>query len=236
MPAKRSRRAKATPAKSKGRNSNAVPIAIVIVAALALYVLIYVSNAPVQNMVPSNGTLVTTAAPLAPRPALNITLNVTNDEVTGRYGYWALANYTRTIKAYQEQNGSYILSIMLRGTWTTFAGAVSPTSNTTIEAINASGPFEITYTASPGNATLNSSADLNGFIGTFNANGTSTDIMKQMYADQRGPPDSFGWSQRYFGTNAIQILDYMGVFGYQNQTYSVIFNGTYANVTGNIAT
>ena len=73
---------------------------------------------------------------------LNISLSISNDEIVGRFGYWALANYTRTVKGYRILNSnssnSYFLIVGLNGTWRTFAGSLSP-DNGTAEPLNGQG-------------------------------------------------------------------------------------------------
>jgi hypothetical protein len=175
---------------------------------------------------------------------LNITLRITNDEIVGRYGYWALANYTRTVKGYQILNSSsnassnvYFLIVGLNGTWRTFAGALSP-SNGTVEPLNGSGPLHIKYSAIEGYP-LNMSAQLTGYIGKFDLNGTASDVLKGRYANQTGiSPSAFHWTERYFNFsgNVNATRNYTCVFTFGDQTYSIIINQTGDYTTGDIVT
>ncbi len=170
---------------------------------------------------------------------LNITLNITNDEIVGRMGYWALANYTRTIKGYRilSANNTYFLIISLNGTWRTFAGALSP-GNGIVEPANGSGTFLIRYSAIEPYP-LNNSAQLYGSLGNFNLNGSANDIVKGMYANQTGiSPSSFQWTRRYFGfIGGLNITkNYTGVFSLGNQSYSIIINQTGERAKGDILT
>ena len=176
--------------------------------------------------------------------ALNITLKITNDEIVGRYGYWALANYTRTVKAYpmlnpnsSNSNSAYFLMVDLNGTWRTFAGALSP-DNGTLEPLNGSGAFYVKYDAIE-NYTLNKSAQLNGYVGEFNLNGTIKDILKGRYANQTGiSPSTFHWTVRYFNFSGSvnTTKSYVSAFTFGTQTYGITINQTGTQTTGDIVT
>jgi len=170
--------------------------------------------------------------------SMNISLKVYNDEMPGMFGYWALGNYTRTVKAYYIGNSSYYLIIGLNGTWNTFAGALSP-KNGSVQPANGSGTFNVAYTAIESNVTLNKSAQLSGYIGAFNLNGTQQDIANQTYNNQSGiSNNTFSWTQRYFGFQGVPQIygNYSAVFKYNSETFSIRINSTKESVIGDIVT
>lgn len=192
---------------------------------------------------PVTTVAVSSGAPVLGPQVLNISLNIINDEIVGRFGYWALANYTRTVKAYRILNSnssnSYFLIVSLNGTWRTFAGALSP-SNGTMEPDNGSGPFRISYSAIE-DYPLNTTARLKGYIGQFNLNGTASDIVRGRYANQTGiSPSTFHWTEHYFGfLGGLNITrNYTAVFRYSpgNQEYVIIINQTGLYTEGDILT
>ncbi len=176
--------------------------------------------------------------------ALNITLKITNDEIVGRYGYWALANYTRTVEAYpmlspnsSNYSGAYLLMVDLNGTWRTFAGALSP-GNGTLEPLNGSGPFYVKYYAIEDYA-LNRSAQLSGYAGEYSLNGTTDDILKGRYANQTGiSPSTFHWTVRYFNFSGSVNLtkSYVSAFTFGTQAYVITVNQTGTHTSGDIVT
>jgi hypothetical protein len=203
----------------------------------------YASSAAMYSTTIS--TVVTTTVASAPPmnlgpQALNITFVASNDEMVGCCGYWALANYTRTVKAYpilgSNSTNAYFLIVSLNGTWNTFAGALSPNSGIK-ELHNGSGTFDIRYSAIEDYA-LNTSAQHNGYLGRYYFGGSARDIMKGAYANQTGALHPFQWTSRYFGfIGAMNITDnYTGTFTMRNQTYSIIFNSTGEYSEGDIVT
>ncbi|MHB1830147.1 MAG: hypothetical protein ACYCO0_02025 [Candidatus Micrarchaeaceae archaeon] len=236
------------PRKSKGRNGKIAPhnlaklSYVIVLAAIAVYSvhLAIMANSNFGS-VNFNYTMLTPSlnssksAPFV--QALNITLHYTGTEIGGKYGYWALANYTRTIHASSMGNNTYLLSVQLNGTWRTFAGAISP-NNLTKEPINGSGPFIINYTAIQ-KGVLNTSAQAYGYIGSFNMGGTAGDVLKGYYRNQTGSSlNAFSWTARYFNfTGNLNATDYTAVFRYGNQTYEIsLANITSGTVKGNIVT
>ena len=49
-----------------------------------------------------------------------------NDEDSGMVGYWALDNYTETVTVWQESSRELYAFVYYSGTWTAYAGALSP--------------------------------------------------------------------------------------------------------------
>ena len=162
---------------------------------------------------------------------MNITLNITNDQFADNtYGYWALANYSRNIRAFAITSNSYYITISLNGTWRTFAGVKSPGSGTP-EPKNGSGTFNVHYSFSIfGN--LNTSVQLNGSLGRYNLNGSYKGIEGQVFQEQNASVASpFAWLDKYFGTNLAMRSsnNYSSVFTYRNQTYVILLY----NISGN---
>lgn len=231
------------PRNVKGAQYNLAKFSYVIVlAALAVYsVHLAIMASSNFSSVTFNYTMPTPSLNVAKSTpfvqVLNITLHYTNTEIAGRYGYWALANYTRNIRALSMGGNTYLLFVQLNGTWSTFAGAVSP-NNLTKEPINGSGPFSINYTAVQAGI-LNSSAQAYGYIGSFDMGGSASDILKGYYRNQTGSnPNAFSWTARYFNFNGnLNATGYTAVFRYGNQTYEIsLANMTSGSVKGNIVT
>lgn len=126
-------------------------------------------------------------SPLPPgsRVILHVSFVDVNVEDGGNVGYWALDTLYFTDTFWQAPDGSiyYLLSIV--GTWTTFAGALSP-QNGVSEPATGSGTLvqewsgHILTTFEPG------SRPTSGFIGVFNAGGTKADVLLGTYALQQG--------------------------------------------------
>ncbi len=236
------------PRKRKGGNWKRAPYNpaklsyVLVLAAVAVYS-VHLAIMATSNFGPVNFNytmIIPSLNASKPNPqaqVLNITLRSTNMEIAGKYGYWALANYTRSVRASALGNNTYALFVRLNGTWRTFAGAISP-NNLTKEPVNGSGPFTINYTAIQ-KGVLNASAQAYGYIGSFNMGGTAGDIIKGYYRNQTGSnPDAFLWTARYFNfTGNLNATDYTAIFSYGNQTYEIsLANITSGTVKGNIVT
>lgn len=197
-------------------------------------------SAPVIPVIIANGTSLQpnstyTAHSIA--PALNVTAEIANGELNGRYGYWALANYTRHIVAFRISNSSYLLVVHLNGSWETFKGARSPNNGIT-EPSGGSGTFTIGYSAIEPYS-LNMSAKLSGYLGSFNLNGTANDIMRGNYSSQLGQNDgAFNWMEIYFGhsVNPNVTDNYTATYVFEKQRYIQIFNSTGVYELGDIVT
>ncbi len=208
-------------------------IAVVLLILIALPLIFYNSTNTRQNSHtnPSHNSTYQfnyTSYPMV----LNITINETNGEIPGKYGYWALQNYTRHVRAWKSSNLTYIIAVNMTGTWTTFKGALSPYKGLT-EPANGTGTFYVNYISTViGN--LNSSRDLNGYIGSFNLNGTENDITEGNYSKQNWPKENtFSWQDYYFGNNSTLATprNYTSVYIYKNETYYIHF---YVNSTGSL--
>jgi hypothetical protein len=143
------------------------------------------------------------------RMVMSISYNVVNDEDSGFVGYWALDNYSKTVTVWQESNGIYYAVAYYTGTWTTFAGALSPESGA-LEASGGTGSFSGGYVMTI-TGKLNSNLRLHGFIGTFNFGGTQKDILLGSYGKgQTGSTTAYDWVSAYFGSGAITTMPYWG--------------------------
>ncbi|MDA4129899.1 MAG: hypothetical protein OK457_03935 [Thaumarchaeota archaeon] len=126
---------------------------------------------------------------LPPGPALgsvkvlNVVYTVTNDEDGGIYGYWALDSYVQHVQVWQQPDGTFFSTVAALGIFTTFAGAISPNSQTTTESKTASGIFLANYKSVFGATSFTSKT---GFLGTFNFGGTVSDILLGTYGNGNG--------------------------------------------------
>ena len=218
---------------AQSKNARIVAIAAILVILIALPLVLY--NPPNTHVngqanASSNETYQFnyTKYPIV----LNITLNETNGEIPGKYGYWALENYTRHVRAWESSNLTYIIEVNMTGTWATFAGALSPYKGIA-EPENGTGTFYVNYVSTV-IGSLNDSRELSGYIGNFNLNGTENDIIKGNYSKQDWPKEStFNWQDYYFGDNSVLSTprNYTSVYIYRNETYYIHF---YVNSTGSL--
>ncbi|MGI0133669.1 MAG: hypothetical protein ACREBW_01760, partial [Candidatus Micrarchaeaceae archaeon] len=130
---------------------------------------------------------------------INSNFVVKGDEDTGLKGYWALDNYTKTLRVWQIGATNYTINSTYSGTWCTFAGALSPESGIA-EPNDGCGPIQGGYNATLNTAVpLNASANTIGSLGTFNYGGTQKDILLGTYSNnQVGNTNTFDWIQHYF--------------------------------------
>lgn len=163
---------------------------------------------------------------------LNITYEVSNDMSLGAYGYWALGNYTKRIYAMPVGNNSYLATVSFYGTWRSITGARSPVTGLPLRT-NATGNFiAVYYALIPGK--LNTSLELSGDIGSFNAGGTYALLLenesKQMNYSNT---DVFNWPSLYFSSSIefLQVFNASDMFHYGNQTMLISCNDHTCNYT-----
>lgn len=215
-------------------------VAAITISIAAIIILTYLdtqSNRTSQNplssiQLPGSSYTTIQQSGVTSNSTLNITFNIVNDESEGNNGYWALGNYTKHVYAVEVQDGNFNAIVTSYGTWRTVKGAPSP-GNGTIEPANGSGTFTETYFAGiPGR--LNYSRKLEGYVGAYNYNGTSLDLLSQS-----GPSyQNFNWPYLYFQTSGQYITLYKlnATFTYGNQTYAVTCNIANCTSKGNIIT
>jgi hypothetical protein len=134
---------------------------------------------------------------------LSITYQVNNDEDTGLFGYWALDSYLKSVDVYQTPGGSFYAAVFYSGTFTTFAGALSPEAGA-VQAYGGTGSivggYILTFT---GTLNPNPAYARSGFIGTFDFGGTKSDILLGTYALQSGDSNVFSYLSTYFSSYNI---------------------------------
>ncbi|MDE1851106.1 MAG: Ig-like domain repeat protein [Candidatus Micrarchaeota archaeon] len=166
------------------------------------------------------------------KPIVNVTTQIVNDPDGGSYT-WALDNLTRTITVWQTGLHSFLINFTDTGKSHTFAGALSPNSNTIREPSNGTvdmrGSQEITL-----NGTFSPQANTIGSIGTFDDGGTYALILNGSYGST--PSTITHYLAMYF-TNITnkQWNGWQYTYTYGNQTMvsgSAIINSN--NTTGNI--
>jgi hypothetical protein len=215
------------------KNARIVAITAVLVVLIALPLVLYNTPNTHSNSQTNSSDNVGYQFNYTSYPmVLNITLNETNGEIPGKYGYWALENYTRRVRAWKSSNLTYIIAVNMTGTWATFTGALSPYKGTA-ELENGTGTFYVNYVSTV-IGSLNNSRALSGYVGSFNLNGTENDITKGNYSRQNWPTENtFNWQDYYFGTNSVLATprNYTSVYMYKNETYYIHF---YVNSTGSL--
>jgi hypothetical protein len=143
---------------------------------------------------------------------INIHYKVTWDEDSGFAGYWAIDNYTHTVKVWQVSPGSFYAIAQFNGTWHTYkGGALSPQLGDQ-EFLSGHGPFSggINFTFT---GTFNPTLSVSGKIGPYNYGGSVADVLLGKYSNgQTGPTAVFDWMSAYF-TGFSVTSEYFG-FGY----------------------
>ena len=129
---------------------------------------------------------------------LDIRLQVTNDEDSGFFGYWALLNYTKDVLVWQVPAGTFYAEVRYEGTWKTFKNAVSPGLGMTQER-DGSGPMKGGYVATFAGTFNPGTQKVKGSIGTYDFAGTKADILLGTYGNgQAGPTIPFSVLSAYF--------------------------------------
>ncbi len=123
--------------------------------------------------------------PAGSKVILHVSFVDTNVEDGGNVGYWALDTWFFTDTFWQAPDGSIYFHLSIVGTWTTFAGALSPNQGVT-EPKMGSGLLLLEYSGHVLTTFEPGSRATSGFIGVFNAGGTEADILLGMYAFQQG--------------------------------------------------
>lgn len=143
---------------------------------------------------PSSGDIIT-------GPLLNTTMRVTNDEDSGKVGYWALDNYIKDITVWQTSSNAFVANVIYLGTWCTFAGALSP-QNGMVEPHSGCGSMQGGYTGTFTATTFNAPAPTSNSMGSFDFGGTQNDILLGSYSKgQTGPTTLTRWLGYYFPGN-----------------------------------
>jgi hypothetical protein len=176
---------------------------------------------------PTFGTFVNSSGvPSGSKLVINVNWLVTNDEDSGFCGYWALDNYNHQVQIWQAPDGTFYVVARYQGTFTTFAGAVSPASSPpscTTESTMATGTFEGGYTAVIA-GTLNPTPiySKHGNIGTFDYGGTPADVQKGAYTNgQTGPTSVFSYLAVYFtSVTSFSQPAWGWTYHYQSQTWN----------------
>ena len=135
-----------------------------------------------------------------PKLDMSVNANVINDEDSGLDGYWAMDNFTRVIDVWQTGASNYTINFTDFGTSSIPANVLSPGKGilepfSGNAEMNGEQSWVVVGTfnslASPtfpdnGFPTAPSTLTGNGSIGTYNAMGTTADLLKQTYAKQNG--------------------------------------------------
>ncbi|HZY69971.1 MAG TPA: hypothetical protein VFF67_03210 [Thermoplasmata archaeon] len=137
-----------------------------------------------------------TGVPFGSPRLVSIHWDATNHEDFGRLGYWAIDNFTASVRAWQISSGHYYATEEFNGTWHTYAGALSPRLGNH-EFLSKGGPFGagVNFTFS---AKFVPKLNVTGKIGPYNYNGSIPDVLKGKYANQTGDANTFNWVREYF--------------------------------------
>lgn len=170
---------------------------------------------PAQCTTPSMGGI---ASGWVASPIVNAKMTVKNDEDAGNAGYWALDHYVKSFIIWENVDSTpntFCAEVQYKGTWTTFAGALSPAFGV-VQPANGHGTMTEAYVALFTGTFLGnyckttrhitcvgnySRAPLIGNIGTFNYGGTQADILLP-YSAQQGPTTYTSIYNLYFSGHA----------------------------------
>lgn len=164
---------------------------------------------------------------------LNLHYKVTNDEDSGNVGYWALDNYSKTVKvyAYPGTIGStqFYVVASYSGSWTTFKGALSPGAGVT-EGADASGTFKGGYVAEFTATSMKASCTAGG-LGTFDFGGSESDILLGTYSKQTGDTSPYNYLTSCFNNPSnFQYINWGWTYNYKNQQWSNTQSGTTGDI------
>jgi hypothetical protein len=178
-------------------------MAILVISLAASLVVPYVLASTTLAQTPTIPTQCTAvmATGWSNRPIINAKMTVRNYEDSGVVGYWALDNFLESFIIWQNNSttpNTFCALNQYAGTWTTFAGALSP-QNGVPEPHSGSGRMEgaivkiftgtflgpyCRVTNTQECSGTYSTKHLTGNIGVFKLNGTKRQIMNGTYAEQ----------------------------------------------------
>jgi hypothetical protein len=165
---------------------------------------------------------------------MNVTYSVTNDEDSGDFGYWALDNFNKQLQVWQgPDKTSYYVVARYTGSFTTFAGALSPGAGAPVSK-DATGQFEGGYVATftftgafnPGGFKTN------GNIGTYDFGGTKADVLLQTYGNtQQGSPHTLDVLSLYFpGYASFNQTSWGWTYHYRSQSWNNFSTGNSGDI------
>ena len=153
---------------------------------------------------------------------LQVTYKVINDEDSGNSGYWAMDNYTKSVQVWESPGGTYYVIGLYSGTWTTYAGALSP-KNGAPESMTASGTFHGGYIAT---FSANGVTGSSGHLGIKNYNGTVGDIKLGTYSNQVGPASVYDFLTALFNNpSGFTYINWGWTYQYHSQTWNDFLSG-----------
>ncbi len=168
--------------------------------------------------------------PTGSKLVLNVTYKVVNDEDSGNVGYWALDNYNKQLQVWKAPDGTFYAIARYNGKWNTFAGALSPGAGV-LEEKDGSGTFHGGYTATFKGTFAPGTYKKMGNIGSFNFQGTETDILLGKYGNGQKGPTPVDVLNRYFpGYTDFKYVKWGWRYQYRNQTLNNFDDGTTGDI------
>ena len=140
---------------------------------------------------------------------LDITYTVQNDEDSGVGAYWALDHFNKEhVKVWQLPDGSFYALKTFDGIFVAPTGGANPGDGTQTQTESAFGKIKGGYVATFTGTFTPGTNPTSGNIGTFNYDGTMSDILKGTYSTQTGSPNPYDWLGTYFtSTNGFADFD-----------------------------
>ena len=163
----------------------------------------------------------------------DITYTMLNSNDGGNVGIWALDDGFCHVQVWRLSRGDFYAAVTESGTWTTFAGALSP-GNGVPEPAGGSGPFFAHFTETFSGA-ITPGVQRFGYLGTIDFGETEADILLGTYDKQSGNANTWDpFNSYYNNVSNVNVLTTYGIERYRNQAFIYTVTDNNYNSTGDI--
>lgn len=135
------------------------------------------------------------------KQVLDISYIVQNDEDSGVGSYWALDHLNEHLKVWKLADGSFYAIKKFDGIFAAPQGALDPGTGTRVQNESSFGDITGGYVAVLNGTFAPGTNPVNGNIGTFNYDGTTSDILLGA-SNSNGAPNPYDWTIAYFSTQS----------------------------------
>jgi hypothetical protein len=135
---------------------------------------------------------------------LDITYTAQNDEDSGittsatAGGYWAIDHFDEHLIVWKLTDGSFYALKTYDGVFVVPTGGTNPGNGTKTQTESSFGSVHGGYVATFTGTFTPGTNPTRGNIGTFNYDGTMSDILQKIYSSQTGAPNAYDWTTVYF--------------------------------------
>lgn len=154
-----------------------------------------------RNICPSQSFL-TEPNSRGAKQILDISYIVQNDEDSGIGSYWALDHFNEHLKVWKLADGSFYAIKKFDGIFAAPQGAMDPGTGTRTQNESSFGDITGGYVAILNGTFAPGTHPTSGNIGTFNYDGTTSDVLLGTYSTQTGAPNPYDWTTTYFSTQS----------------------------------